>query len=85
MANYKTGAQRYNDRLFKIMEESRSEKHGLVGDSKLKGHGVNSPAMKKAKSEALKKKKEYTGHYRLDTLGRTRRLSQKSVDKMPKY
>lgn len=55
MANYKTGSQRYNDRMDKIFERAKSEKRGLVGDSGVKGKGVNSPAMKKAKDKAMKK------------------------------
>ncbi len=55
MANHTTGAQRRNARMEKIFERAKSEGRGLVGDSGLKGYGVNSPAMAKAK--ALKKMK----------------------------
>lgn len=40
-----TGAKRYNDKLDKIFEKAKGEKRGLVGNSGLKGHGVNSKAM----------------------------------------
>lgn len=58
MSNHTTGAQRRNARMEKIFARAKSEGRGLVGDSGLKGHGVNSPAMKQAKSKALKKAKE---------------------------
>jgi hypothetical protein len=49
MANYKTGAQRYNDRMDKIFEKSE----------KLGHHSLHSSP--KAKSKALAKKKEVAG------------------------
>lgn len=55
MANYTTGAQRRNKRMDKIFDRAKSEGRGLVGNSGLKGHGVNSPAMKEAKQKAMKK------------------------------
>lgn len=58
MANYKTGAQRYNDRMDKIFDRAKSEGRGLVSDSGMKGKGVNSPAMMEAKKKALSKKKD---------------------------
>lgn len=48
MANYKTGVQRRNDRMFAIFDRAKSEGRGLVGNSKTPGMGVNSLAMKKA-------------------------------------
>jgi len=71
MANYKTGAQRYNDRMGKIFDHARSEGRGLVSDSGLKkrpmGNGLitaeekKNPAYKKyvaaSKSKALNKAK----------------------------
>lgn len=39
-----------------IFEKAKSEKRGLVGNSGVKGHGVNSPAMKEARSKALNSK-----------------------------
>lgn len=56
MANHTTGAQRRNARMFAIFDRAKSEGRGLVGDSKLDGYGVNSPAMKAAKHKALKNK-----------------------------
>ena len=57
MANHTTGAQRYNARMDKIFDKAKSEGRGLTGNSHMKGHGVNSPAMKDAKNKALKKMK----------------------------
>lgn len=54
MANHTTGAQRRNARMYKIFDKAKSEGRGLNGDSHTKGYGVNSPAMMKAKSKALK-------------------------------
>lgn len=56
MANYKTGSQRYNDRMDKIFEKAKSEGRGLNGNSHTKGMGVNSPAMVKARALAKAKK-----------------------------
>lgn len=64
MANYKTGAQRYNDRMHKIFEEAKvlkkkygTEDKGSWGNSGVKGKGVNSPAMMEAKKAIAKKMK----------------------------
>ena len=53
MANHTTSAQRYNARMDKIFEKAKSDGRGLVGNSGLKGYGVNSPAMTNAKNKAL--------------------------------
>jgi len=58
MANHTTGAQRRNARMDKIFDKAKSEGRGLVGNSGIKGLGVNSPAMSKAKNKALKKAKK---------------------------
>lgn len=50
MANHTTGAQRRNNRMDKIFDRAKSEGRGLVGNSGLKGHGANSPAMQKARA-----------------------------------
>lgn len=51
MSNHTTSAQRRNARMDKIFDRAKSEGRGLVGNSNTKGMGVNSPAMKKSKSE----------------------------------
>ena len=45
--------KRRNDRMFEIFERAKAEGRGLSGDSGIKGHGVHSPAMEKAKSKAI--------------------------------
>jgi hypothetical protein len=50
MANHTTGAQRRNARMDKIFDRAKSEGRGLVGDSEMKGHGVHSKGMQKAKA-----------------------------------
>ncbi len=57
MANHTTGAQRRNARMDKIFDRAKSEGRGLNGNSHMDNMGVNSPAMKKARSEALSKMK----------------------------
>lgn len=54
-----TSAQRYNKNLHAIFDKAKSEGRGLVSDSKVKGVGVHSPAMEKAKiiGKVLNKKK----------------------------
>lgn len=54
----------------KIFDRAKSEGRGLVSDSKTPGMGVNSPAMKAARSKALKKetKKEYTKRHHNDLM-----------------
>ncbi len=42
----RNAAERYNARMAKIFETAKGETRGLIGDSKLDGYGVNSPAMK---------------------------------------
>lgn len=49
MANYKTGAQRYNDKMDKIFKNSEE----------LGNHTLHGSTESKAKSEALKKKMSY--------------------------
>lgn len=68
MANYKTGAQRYNDRMGKSFDKAKNEGRGLVGNSGSKGVGINSPAMMEARksfarTKALKNKKETKKEY----------------------
>ena len=56
MANHTPGAQRRNARMEKIFDRAKSEGRGLVSDSGVKGMGVNSAAMVKAKEMAKKMK-----------------------------
>ena len=60
MANYKTGAQRYNDRMDKIFDRAKSENRGLVGNSHTDGYGANSPAMKAERKKFMAKKMKFT-------------------------
>lgn len=61
MANYKTGAQRRNDRMDKIFDRAKSEGRGLNGDSNTTGAGVHSPAMEEERKKIKAEKNKKTG------------------------
>lgn len=70
MANHKTGAQRYNDRMDKIFKKSEE----------LGNHTLHGSTEKKAKSEALKRKTHpMDAHVRKvrDSLAKTKYTSYK--------
>lgn len=48
MANHKTGAQRYNDRMDKIFDRAKSEGRGLVGNSGIRDEKKLEKSEKKA-------------------------------------
>jgi hypothetical protein len=59
MKGYKgpNSVQRRNNAMFAMFEKAKSEGRGLNGNSHMKGYGVNSPAMTKARALSKMKAK----------------------------